>query len=127
MAPGLSLAPARPTIDGRDATPSVVLIGFIENENLGIGYLTSFLRAYDVRVHTIDFERPPEEILREVLAARPIIVGFSLIFQLYIDRFERVIRFLRDAGVEAHFTMGGHFASLSSERTLNLLPSRTRQ
>lgn len=73
-------------------------------------------------MHTIDFERSPEEILREVLAVRPIIVGFSLIFQLYIDRFDRVIRFLRDAGVDVHFTMGGHFASLSSERTLNLLP-----
>src|SRR4029079_17438902 len=52
----------------------------------------------------------------------PILIGFSLIFQSYVTWFGTLIRHLRDGGVSCHFTMGGHFPSLSSERTLELLP-----
>ncbi len=102
--------------------PHVVLIGFQENGNLGLGYLASMLRAHNYQIEIIDFEREPLEIFNRIKELNPIIVGFSLIFQLYIDRFERLISYLRRHGVKAHFTMGGHFPTLSYERTLRLLP-----
>ncbi|MFN2461297.1 MAG: cobalamin-dependent protein, partial [Candidatus Velthaea sp.] len=106
----------------RDTSRAVVLIGFHEQGNLGLGYLSATLRSHGYRVDVLDFERDRSDILAAVKAADPTIVGFSLIFQLYIDRFEELIRFLRASGVVAHFTIGGHFPSLSHERTLELLP-----
>ena len=86
----------------------VVLIGFQSMGNLGLGYLAATLRAegYDVRV--LDIELPEVELVEAVLDADPMLVGFSLIFQFYIRRYAALMAALRDAGVEAHFTMGGH-------------------
>jgi anaerobic magnesium-protoporphyrin IX monomethyl ester cyclase len=106
----------------RDTSKTVVLVGFYRQGNLGLGYLTSFLRQNGYRVVVIDFEEEPRRILERLEALDPIIVGFSLIFQLYIDRFARLINYLRAHGVTAHFTMGGHFPSLSYQRTLDYLP-----
>ena len=52
----------------------------------------------------------------------PVLVGFSLIFQFYVHRFEALARYLRAAGVQCHFTIGGHFPSLSPQQTLELVP-----
>jgi hypothetical protein len=49
-------------------------------------------------------------------------LGFSLIFQFYVNRFGELIRCLRRHGVDCHFTMGGHFPSLSCEHTLDIIP-----
>ncbi|MHB8575225.1 MAG: B12-binding domain-containing radical SAM protein, partial [Dehalococcoidia bacterium] len=110
--------PERP----RDTSRPVILVGFYDQGNLGLGYLAATLRAHGYSVEVLDFERDQREILDAVLALQPAVVGFSLIFQLYIDRFDSLIRYLRAHGVAAHFTMGGHFPSLSYERTLDLLP-----
>ncbi|QNI34123.1 cobalamin B12-binding domain-containing protein [Alloacidobacterium dinghuense] len=106
----------------RDASRAVVLIGFKRQGNLGLGYLASTLRARGYRVDILDFEDPYEEIEAAVLSAQPVLVGFSLIFQFYIVRFERLMCRLRADGVNAHFTMGGHFPSLSYEHALELAP-----
>jgi len=106
----------------RDASRGVMLIGFERMENLGLGYLASTLRSagYSVLVH--DYERDPEEILAAACRTQPILIGFSLIFQFYVYRFGALIRYLREHGVSCHFTMGGHFPSLSHEHTLGLVP-----
>jgi len=106
----------------RDTSRTVVLIGFKRQGNLGLGYLASTLRARGYTVEILDFEDPLEEILAAVRLADPILVGFSLIFQFYIFRFEKMMRALREQGCHAHFTMGGHFPSLSHEHTLQLAP-----
>lgn len=106
----------------RDTSRSVVLIGFKRQGNLGLGYLASTLRARGYPVEILDFEDPFEEILHAVQRAEPVLVGFSLIFQFYIFRFESLMQRLRDIGINAHFTMGGHFPSLSHENALKLAP-----
>ena len=58
-------------------------------------------------------------MIREV---DPVLVGFSLIFQFYVQRFEKLAEYLRANGVDCHFTMGGHYPSLSPEETLSLVP-----
>jgi radical SAM superfamily enzyme YgiQ (UPF0313 family) len=50
-------------------------------------------------------------------------VGFSVIFQYNIREFSQAMEHLRSSGVTAHFTAGGHFPSLSPERTLRELPA----
>jgi len=106
----------------RDKSKPVVLIGFQNQGNLGIGYLASVLRENGYQTEVIDFELDRELILERILALDPVLVGFSLIFQFYIVNYRSLIEYLREAGVDCHFTMGGHFPSLSFEKTLELVP-----
>ena len=111
-----------PALSGAAPLQSVVLVGFLAQGNLGLGYLAATLRREGHSVAVLDFESPPEAILATIERERPILVGFSLIFQFYIRRFGRLIGYLRDAGIECHFTMGGHYPSLSYEQTLAAVP-----
>jgi radical SAM superfamily enzyme YgiQ (UPF0313 family) len=106
----------------RDPNRPVVLVGFLRQGNLGLGYLSATLERHGYRVELADVEDSPEQVLRTIRDVQPVLVGFSLIFQFYVRRFEALARFLRANGVTAHFTMGGHFPSLSSEETLSLVP-----
>src|SRR5208283_2387410 len=112
-----------PSSRARDTTRPVILIGFQEQTNLGLGYLASVLRRYGYKVVVFDFELDRAEILRAAKALDPIVIGFSLIFQFYVDRFRELSDYLRDNGVTCHFTMGGHFPSLSTEQTFALVPA----
>ena len=105
-----------------DDKPTVVLIGFQKMGNLGLGYLSAVLRAAGVTVHVMDIEAPPGQIVETIARARPIVVGFSLIFQYYIRRYGDLMRDLRKQGVDCHFTMGGHYPTLSFEQTLKAVP-----
>lgn len=116
------LQPADSAAGARNTSRPVMLIGFREQENLGLGYLASTLRANGYRVEVFDFEAEPEIILDAARKLDPILIGFSLIFQLYTDRFGYLIRYLRWHSVDCHFTIGGHFASLSYDKCLELIP-----
>ena len=106
----------------RDTSRPAMLIGFQEQANLGLGYLASALRKYGYRVEVFDFEQDRDQILAAAKSLDPILIGFSLIFQFYIDRFGALIRYPRDHGIRCHFTMGGHFPSLSYAAALELVP-----
>ena len=107
---------------GRDTSRPVMLVGFQNQGNLGLGYLASVLRASGYTVHIVDIEEEPEIIVRIAREVDPVLVGFSLIFQFFIDRYEQLLALLRSARVDSHFTMGGHFPSLSYQQTLELVP-----
>ncbi len=106
----------------RDIGRPILLVGFQKQANLGLGYLASTLRSYGYTVLIMDYEQDQEEILAAIKASDPILVGFSLIFQFYIHQFGNTIHYLRKHGVSCHFTMGGHFPSLSYQHTLELVP-----
>src|SRR6266516_3636841 len=118
MASPLAVASARQ----RDSSRAVVLIGFKREGNLGLGYLAAVLEMFGYPVEVLDFEDPPEIILAVVRKLDPVLIGFSLIFQFHVQRFEQLARYLRASGVTAHFTIGGHFPSLSSAETIRLVP-----
>ena len=107
---------------GRDTSRPVMLVGFQNQGNLGIGYLAATLRQFGYTVWVFDFETDPQKILEAATSSRPLLVGFSLIFQFYIHRFRSLMSFLRENGIDCHFTMGGHFPSLSYSQTLQLVP-----
>jgi len=121
-----SSATASPFADAcareRDASRSVVLVGFKRQGNLGLGYLAATLESVGYHVEVVDFEEPHHQVLALIRRLDPVVVGFSLIFQFYVHRFEELARYLRDNGVDCHFTIGGHFPSLSPAETLTLMP-----
>jgi anaerobic magnesium-protoporphyrin IX monomethyl ester cyclase len=112
----------RSIVGARDTSRPVLLVGFQNQGNLGIGYLAATLRGRGYQVHIRDFETESNAICDAALDLGPVLMGFSLIFQFYIDRYGELLRRLRDRGVSCHFTMGGHFPSLSYAETLALLP-----
>ena len=106
----------------RDTSRPVLLIGFQNQGNLGLGYLAAVLRKSGYSVHVVDIEQEPEKILKIALDIDPVLIGFSLIFQFFIDRYASLLYLMRANGLTCHFTMGGHFPSLSFEQTLELVP-----
>ena len=99
-----------------------MLVGFQNQGNLGLGYLAAVLRQSGYDVQVVDIEEDPAEIARIARELDPVLIGFSLIFQFFIDRYAALLDLLRADGLDCHFTMGGHFPSLSYEQTLELVP-----
>src|SRR5258708_17488142 len=106
----------------RNVSRPVMLVGFLAQMNLGLGYLASVLREHGYRVEIVDFERDPEEILERARSLNPSVIGFSLIFQFYIQRFDSLIKYLRENEITCHCTMGAHFPSLSFEQPSDFIP-----
>ena len=100
----------------------VLLVGFQNQPNLGIGYLAAALRAQGVDVRLLDVQEGRAAIVRAAVESRPILIGFSLIFQFYLSRYRDIVEALRRAGVTSHITTGGHFPSLCWTETLEALP-----
>src|SRR5436190_17626477 len=109
-------------IQTRNTARPVMLIGFQNQGNLGLGYLAAVLRKVGYTVHVVDIEQEPQKILEISLRIDPVVIGFSLIFQFFIDRYAALLYLFRENGITCHFTMGGHFPSLSYEQTLELVP-----
>lgn len=100
----------------------VLLVGFQDQDNLGLRYLASSLRAAgdEARIETFGPDAAP--LVDVARRWAPDVIGFSLIFQFMAPEFGQVIREMRAAGIEAHLTMGGHYASFAPETLLELIP-----
>lgn len=100
----------------------VLLVGYENQENLGLRSLIACLReqGHDAWIESF-FPGKDQEILDAVRRYNPRIIGFSLIFQFTLEDFALLMRYLREHGVTAHFTAGGHFPSLRPTETLELL------
>src|ERR1700687_641889 len=113
-----SLPTQLPACDPAGHPQTVLLIGFQDQDNLGLRYLMSAVNASGHRALIMTYRSNPDEILNRIRLDKPDVVGFSLIFQYMAPDFGEVIEALRDAGVTAHFTMGGHYASFEPEEIL---------
>lgn len=100
----------------------VLLVGFQDQDNLGLGYLASSLRRAGHEARIESFGRDPEPLLALSRRWTPDIIGFSMIFQFMAPDFAQIIGALRAGGISAHFTMGGHYASFAPETLLQLMP-----
>jgi anaerobic magnesium-protoporphyrin IX monomethyl ester cyclase len=106
-----------------DSSIDAILIGFENQENLGLRSMIAYLRKNGYQSKLIPFfPKRHEEVLSAILHDKPKLVGFSLIFQYSIDDFGQMMKFLRSNGIAAHFTAGGHFPSLQPKQTMDLLP-----
>jgi anaerobic magnesium-protoporphyrin IX monomethyl ester cyclase len=100
----------------------ILLVGYEDQDNLGIRYLSSRLLQDGHHTRIVAFGEDPGPLLRVIREEEPDVVGFSLIFQYMVPQFGAVIRALRDAGVRSHFTIGGHYASFEPEELLKRIP-----
>lgn len=103
-------------------TRRVLLVGYEDQDNLGIRYLSSRLLQQGHHTRIVAFGNDPDPLLRLIQTEQPDLVGFSLIFQYMVPQFAAVIRALRAAGVKAHFTIGGHYASFEPAELLRRIP-----
>jgi radical SAM superfamily enzyme YgiQ (UPF0313 family) len=100
-----------------------LLIGYENQENIGLRSILAYLSAHGYKAALVPFfPGRHADVLEATRKFCPRLVGFSLIFQYTLDEFGQLIHYLRDNGVRAHFTSGGHFPSLRPEETLELLP-----
>ncbi len=101
----------------------VCLIGYEEGENLGLRYIAAFLEKNGVKVALEPYDPGTKaELLQQIRETRPRIVGFSLIFQRMLPDFTELISYLREHGVTAHFTIGGHFPTVEYAAALAAVP-----
>lgn len=103
--------------------PSVILVGPEIQENLGLRYLASSLRASGFGVEVIPFNASRElaTVLERVVTARPtpVLVGLSLSFQRRAQDFLALAMGLRQRGFAGHVTVGGHFAAFAAGELLS--------
>jgi anaerobic magnesium-protoporphyrin IX monomethyl ester cyclase len=103
-------------------TAEIALIGYQDQGNLGMGYLSAVLQRRGHSVLMIDVRNGAEKIAERLVAQQPLVVGFSLIFQVFLPQFRKLARRLRAAGINSHFTIGGHFPSLCPDEVLKHFP-----
>ena len=111
-----------PPFDPQARKQKVLLIGFQDQDNLGLRYLMSAVNSAGHAAEIMTYRSDPDAILHLIRDQGPDVVGFSLIFQYMAPDFGSVIQALRDAGVRAHFTMGGHYASFEPSEILKRIP-----
>lgn len=102
---------------------NIAFVAFLDQDNLGVGYLASILIKEKFKVKILDFRLGQKQILEHIQKINPVIIGFSIIFQYHIREFKTLIDFLRDKGVDCHFSAGGHFPSLRYDELLRLIPN----
>jgi anaerobic magnesium-protoporphyrin IX monomethyl ester cyclase len=100
----------------------VVLIGYQDQGNLGMGYLAAVLQRRGHSVEMIDVRDGRDQIAARLVSRQPQVVGFSLIFQFFLPQFRRVATHLRAAGITSHFTIVGHYPSLCHDEVLANFP-----
>ncbi len=100
-----------------------LLVGYEEQENLGLRSIMAYLGAHGVKSIIVPFT--PQDPANVIAAAKyhsPDLIGFSVIFQYTLDDFADLASAMREAGINAHFTVGGHFPSMCPREILDALP-----
>ena len=103
-------------------TNTVVLVGFEDQPNLGIGYLAAVLKEHNFAVEVFDFRQGNQALVERVQQIDPLLIGFSLIFQYHTPLFAKSVRFLRANGITCLICAGGHYPSLRPQEVLKAMP-----
>lgn len=122
----LSAMAATAAPDGpRDSAFDVLLVGYDNQENLGLRSILAYLRSKGCKADLVPANGGVEDsAVIDAIVSRPAkIVGFSIIFQYSTSEFQRLLATLRQRGVRSHFTAGGHFPSLQPQVVLDLIPN----
>ncbi|MGJ0534871.1 B12-binding domain-containing radical SAM protein [Methylocystis sp.] len=99
-----------------------LLVGFQDQDNLGLRYLSSAARSAGHETEIATYEADASALVRQVLAGGYDFIGLSLIFQYMTPSFASAVTALREAGVRAHISMGGHYPSFAYEEVMRGAP-----
>jgi anaerobic magnesium-protoporphyrin IX monomethyl ester cyclase len=106
-----------------DSTCDALFVGYEKQENLGLRYVMGYLQARGHRTALVPFNpQDPATVVEAAVANRPALIGFSILFQYTLHEFRPLMEALRNRGIRAHFTAGGHFPSLRPKTTFVELP-----
>ncbi|UCH94403.1 MAG: B12-binding domain-containing radical SAM protein [Candidatus Aminicenantes bacterium] len=96
-----------------------LFVGYENQENLGLRYIMAYIEAKGFRSALAPYKPGnPTDVLEVAKRSSPDLIGFSIIFQYNLHEFGELMEMLRQEGVRAHFTAGGHYPSLRPVRTL---------
>ncbi len=100
----------------------VLLFGFEDQPNLGLGYLASVLEQDGFSVEFVDCRLDTSRVFQLVADRDPLIIGLSIIYQYFTPRFANLVRLLREEGTQAFICAGGHYPSLRPRDVLDVMP-----
>lgn len=100
---------------------NVLLVGFQDQDNLGLRYLCSAVRKAGHHPEIVTFSEDPDVLITRARETGAELIGLSLIFQYMTPKFGEIIAALRAAGITAHITMGGHYPSFDFARVLEAI------
>jgi radical SAM superfamily enzyme YgiQ (UPF0313 family) len=102
-----------------------LLVGAEELENLATRYLAAVLRrdGFSVELAPFSTAAETEAVVRQAIAARPRLIGLSIIFQYRAPEFLALADRLRQALPGTHITTGGHFPSFAAAELLDYSPA----
>ncbi|MBQ6892625.1 MAG: cobalamin-dependent protein, partial [Clostridia bacterium] len=113
-----------------DNKKSVVLIAFYNTKALGVRYLETALKDAGYTVKTVFFkgfnsqnpkvatEKEIELCTKEILDAKPLFIGLSVMSSMYLESVEKLCDKLRT--LEIPLVFGGAFAAMFPERFLDM-------
>jgi radical SAM superfamily enzyme YgiQ (UPF0313 family) len=103
----------------------VLLVGAEFEENLSLRYLAAAIAEDGEESVLLPFNHPEQAdgIVRQVVAADPLVVGLSIPFQLRALEFLQLATALRGAGYRGHVVAGGHFATFEYDNILRDFPA----
>jgi len=84
--------------------------------------MSSILVKSGIISKIVDFRKKKQLILKTIKKIDPLLVGFSILFENYINNFIDLTEYLRSKGISCHFTAGGHYASLKPEDLFESMP-----
>jgi radical SAM superfamily enzyme YgiQ (UPF0313 family) len=98
-----------------------LLVGAEELENLATRYLAAVLRrdGFSVELAPFSTAAETEAVVQQAIAARPRLIGLSIIFQYRAPEFLALAERLREALPGVHITTGGHFPSFAAAELLH--------
>jgi anaerobic magnesium-protoporphyrin IX monomethyl ester cyclase len=100
-----------------------LFIAYETQENLGVRSIMAVLEEAGFTSILAPFiPGEYDQVIQIIHRLQPALVGFSIIFQYTVEDFNQLANRLRQAGVGAHFTAGGHFPSIKPEQVMNLVP-----
>lgn len=101
----------------------ICFVSYLDQDNLGVGYMASaLLQCECFAITLVDIREDTPTIIESIIDSEPLIVGFSIVFQIQLDTFRQLMIDLRENGVHSHFTAGGHYPSLRYEELMQLAP-----
>jgi anaerobic magnesium-protoporphyrin IX monomethyl ester cyclase len=103
----------------------ILLVGAEFEENLSLRYLAAAVGEDGEESVLLPFNHTGQaaDIVRQVIAADPLLVGISIPFQVRAREFLDLATALRAAGYRGHVVAGGHFATFEYENILRDFPA----
>jgi radical SAM superfamily enzyme YgiQ (UPF0313 family) len=98
---------------------------YLPSENLGLGYIASYLRRHKISVDIFDanmLEIPAKILMEYINIFKYDLVGITASSHLLIHEAKKIATEVKEKNKETHVTVGGHFATFQHKAILENAP-----